>query len=111
MNERQHTRERLGTFVVPIITVAVVAVVGLGVWMASPPNVVENTEYVIVNYVESRSVLIDGVQNGRTGEKLRLSSGPHRFSLGGAQDYKPLSRVTVENTSAIAPMRITFEKQ
>ena len=69
-------------------------------------------EHVIVRYPGgARSVHVDGVQDGMTNKRLRVSRGTHRFDLGEPRDYTPtFRRPMVKDTSPVKPMEVTFEK-
>ena len=69
-------------------------------------------EHVLVNFPESRTVLIDGEVSGMTNDILRVEEGTHTFSLGDPLDYKPSSRtIKVKGTSPIKPRKVTFVKK
>jgi hypothetical protein len=66
-------------------------------------------EYVIVKYYRKRNVFMDGNQNGKTNETLRVQEGTHKFDLGKNKNYSPgFRRVKVTNTTQIKPMEIKF---
>jgi len=68
-------------------------------------------EFVRVRFAEDRQVFIDGTPSGRTNQTLRVETGTHTFNLGNPRDYVPAwRRPVVENTSAIRPLVVTFEK-
>jgi hypothetical protein len=68
-------------------------------------------EYVIIDYCEKRTVIIDGDPDGDTGDLLMVEKGTHTFKLDGDQDYTPKwRRVVVKNTTSISPMEVSFEK-
>ena len=68
-------------------------------------------EYIIVRYPNQRSVYIDGEENGKTGDRLRVEEGTHTINLGDPRDYRPRwRRPIVTGTTAIKPMEIEFEK-
>ena len=46
-------------------------------------------EFVIVTYPTKRSVRVDGVPTGSTGDVLQMDSGTHKFDLGDPRDYAP----------------------
>ena len=67
-------------------------------------------EYIIVNYPETRTVFIDGEDNGETGKRLRVEEGTHTINLGDPRDYRPKwRRPTVTDTTTVHPMVIEFE--
>lgn len=68
-------------------------------------------EYIIVTYPQTRTVFIDGEENGETGERLRVEEGKHTVNLGDPRDYKPKwRRPTVTGTTTVHPMIIEFER-
>ena len=74
-------------------------------------------EYVIVEFAESREVMVDEANQGPNKKDgkyrlLRLTEGLHTVKLGGAQDYEPSSQtVVIDGTSPINPLRIVFKKK
>ncbi len=67
-------------------------------------------EYVIVNFPESRGVLIDDNSSGQTNETLMVETGHHEFKLEG-DGYAPDNQTElVENTTPGYPMQINFSK-
>ena len=69
-------------------------------------------EYVIVKFSESRTVIIDGEENGSTNDILDVEEGTHIFELADPKDYKPKQRQRViKNTTSIKPAEVCFEKQ
>jgi len=68
-------------------------------------------EYLLVHFPETRRVLIDGVDQGRTEETLELEAGTYLVTLSPPVDYKPKKRkVALKNTSPISPLEIRFAK-
>jgi PEGA domain-containing protein len=68
-------------------------------------------EYIIVTYPQTRTVFIDGEENGETGKRLRVEEGRHTINLGDPRDYTPKwRRPVVTNTTTIHPMVIEFER-
>jgi len=66
-------------------------------------------EYVIVEFVEDRGVLVDDVENGRTNQTLMVEKGTHEFTLSGAADFTPEKKeILVRYTASSDPMKITF---
>ena len=58
------------------------------------------TEFVLVQADQDRSVYVDGELMGRTGALLRMETGVHTFDLGEPKDYKPKQkRIGVKGTS------------
>jgi len=69
-------------------------------------------EFVIVTFPTSRSVYIDGEQNGRTNNSLRVDAGSHLFDLGSVKNYEPESQVVVvAGTTVLDPQKIVFTKK
>jgi len=69
-------------------------------------------EHVIVKYPKERPVYIDGKQNGKTNEILRIGTGIHVFDLGEPKDYTPDEiEITVADTSSIEPLEIEFKEK
>ena len=67
-------------------------------------------EYIIVHYPKTRTVYIDGEDNGSTGVTLRVEEGTHTIHLGDPHDYTPKwRRPAVTATSAAKPMIIEFD--
>ncbi len=68
-------------------------------------------EHVIVTFPTDRYVYIDGEQNGRTNNSLRLGAGSHLFDLGPLKNYEPESQtVVVSGTTVLDPQEIVFTK-
>lgn len=66
-------------------------------------------EHVRVTFPTDRLVYIDGEENGKTNEVLRVEAGTHVFELGNLANYRPASRkVMVKDTTALAPLEIAF---
>jgi hypothetical protein len=64
-------------------------------------------EYVVVTYLTSRKVRIDGQDAGFTNYTLMVEKGHHIFDLGEPQDYQPAYVAkTVQNTTSIGPLII-----
>lgn len=69
-------------------------------------------EFVIVTYPTNRFVYIDGEQNGKTNDSLRLDAGSHLFDLGPLKNYEPESQtVVVSDTTVLDPLEIIFKKK
>lgn len=69
-------------------------------------------EYVIVEFPENRSVLIDGAQSGATNQTLMVEEGHHEFAIEGNPDFEPASQETlVQNTDAANPLIVVFSKR
>jgi hypothetical protein len=66
-------------------------------------------EYVIVTFPTNRLVYVDGEENGKTNEVLRIDAGTHVFELGNIANYRPESRrKMVKDTTALEPLEIPF---
>ena len=68
-------------------------------------------EYVIVTFPTDRFIYIDGEQNGRTNNSLRVDAGSHSFDLGPLKNYEPeMQTVVVSGTTVLDPQEIVFTK-
>ena len=68
-------------------------------------------EFVVVEFAEDRAVLVDGQLCGRTNELLVVEGGQHTISLDGPANVKPPEwDGVVENTDALKPLEVCFEK-
>ncbi|HTN43572.1 MAG TPA: PEGA domain-containing protein [Nitrospiria bacterium] len=68
-------------------------------------------EYLSVHFPETRRVLIDGRDQGRTDRTIELEAGTYTVSLSPSDDVKPKKRrVRLSRTSPIRPKEITFAK-
>lgn len=66
-------------------------------------------EYVKVTFPTDRLVYIDGEENGKTNEVLRVEAGTHLFELGNLANFRPATRtVTVQDTTALEPLEVKF---
>lgn len=67
-------------------------------------------EWILVQFPESRVVLVDDTPSGLTNKALLLQRGTHKISLGGVQsNYSPPSITKlVVNTSLANPMIFVF---
>lgn len=69
-------------------------------------------EYVKITFPTNRLVYIDGENNGKTNEVLRVEAGTHVFQLGNLANYRPASRkVTVQDTTVLEPLEIAFYRK
>lgn len=67
------------------------------------------TEVVIVTFPETRKVFVNNLPEGSTGDEVHLQTGQHRFRLGGAKNYTPLSQdVDVVGTTPGNPQIVAF---
>lgn len=77
------------------------------IWNA--PNKEAIMEYVIVQFRESRTVLIDDKASGPTNETLRVTEGFHTFSLAGPANFTPTEQtVEIKNTTQVSPQGVSF---
>jgi hypothetical protein len=68
-------------------------------------------EYLIVHFQETRRVLIDGQDQGRTDRTIELEPGTYTVSLSPSDDVKPQKRrIRLSKTSPIKPREIAFAK-
>ncbi len=68
-------------------------------------------EYLIVRFPETRRVLIDGVDQGRTDRTIEVEAGTYTVSLSPPDHAKPTQRtITLSNTSPIKPKELKFAK-
>ena len=69
-------------------------------------------EHVKVTFPTDRLVYIDGEENGRTNEVLRVDAGTHVFELGNLANFRPASRkVVVKDTTALEPLKVPFYRK
>jgi len=67
-------------------------------------------QFLIVRCSQRRSVLVDGVNHGQTGDVIELDEGTYIVTLDPATGCQPPSReVRLLNTTAIAPCEVKFE--
>jgi hypothetical protein len=78
-----------------------------------PPKIARTKQlmqYVLIDFSETRGVLIDGRVGGYTNQVLRVNWGMHTFQLDGPGGYTPPSQtVNVQNTTFLCPMEVAFE--
>lgn len=69
-------------------------------------------EYILVDFVEVREILIDDVACGyKTGDVVEIEPGTHTLSLKGQRNYTPPQQdVTPSNTSPLHPLVIHFSR-
>ena len=68
-------------------------------------------EYLVVHFVRSRLVKVDGKFMGRTEELLELEPGDHEVTLGYVRNFKPEQvTITLENTTEYTPEEVHFEE-
>ena len=69
-------------------------------------------EFVVISFPTDRFVYIDGKQNGRTNNSMRVDAGSHLFDLGSLNNYEPESQIVVVSGSTILdPQEIVFTKK
>ena len=69
-------------------------------------------EFVTVKYWRRRNVYINGFKSGFTNETLRTNRGKKAITLSDPPNYIPARRiVTVENTTVISPLEVSFKKK
>ncbi len=69
-------------------------------------------EYLIVRFSETRRVLVDKVDQGRTDDVIELETGTYTITLSPPKNYTPKwRRVALSNTSPIKPKEVTFAKR
>jgi hypothetical protein len=66
-------------------------------------------EYLFVKYPVARRVLVDGVDQGKTGTLISLEPGMHTVMLGGPADYTPTQEIVwLTGTDPLTPMCLKF---
>jgi hypothetical protein len=66
-------------------------------------------EYLLVNFRESRPVIIDDHEQGKTNEVIELVGGQHTVTLGGKPNFTPTEQtVSINDTSVVTPHEIQF---
>ncbi|MCH9001863.1 MAG: PEGA domain-containing protein [Planctomycetes bacterium] len=69
-------------------------------------------EFVTVKYWRRRNVYINGEKSGYTNMTLRTNRGTKVFTLSDPPNYEPTRRrVTVQNTTVIKPLVVSFKKK
>lgn len=69
-------------------------------------------EYLKVNFLKERGVLVNGNQSGKTNLVIEIEAGTHTISLAPPPDFSPREiNVTLEpnQTSPLSPQEVTFE--
>ena len=70
-----------------------------------------SVEYLVVRFVRSRRVKVDGDFLGRTGDLLEIERGTHVVTLGHPPNFTPDHHtVRLRNTTEFAPRQVTFEE-
>jgi len=68
-------------------------------------------EWILVQFPESRTVLVDDTPTGVTNKAILVQRGTHVVALGGDQNYSPPSITRqVVNTTKANPMLFVFTK-
>lgn len=69
-------------------------------------------QYIIVEFDETREVIIDDNASGyHTGEVIELGAGSHTLSLAAPKDFLPLvQHIRLTASSPIRPEKISFYK-
>jgi hypothetical protein len=69
-------------------------------------------EYLLVKFPEARRVILNGVDTGQdTDQVIEMEAGHHTVTLSGSADYTPDEQIIVlQDTSALDPMEVRFEK-
>ena len=66
-------------------------------------------EYLVVKFERSRRVMINGNPFGLTNTVIQIEAGTHTVTLARPADFSPATQaVVVVDTSALAPMTVTF---
>ena len=66
-------------------------------------------EFVQINFSETRTVYVDGNDNGESNTIIRVDTGTHRFDLGEPKNYDPpFYEELVENTTVLTPLVLDF---
>ncbi len=69
-------------------------------------------EYILVEFVETREVIIDETASGyNTGDVIELGAGTHTITLEKPKNFSPIEQdVNPSGTSPIQPQKIYFSK-
>jgi hypothetical protein len=66
-------------------------------------------EFLLVNFRESRQLLINRIQQGWTNIPVRLEAGTYEIGLAGNRNFSPDSqKVTLRHTAPMQPAELTF---
>lgn len=69
-------------------------------------------EHVTVKDSRRRKVFTDGLESGFTNMTLHINRGTHVVTLSNPPNYEPVEdRVRVQNTNAIRPLNLRFERK
>lgn len=69
-------------------------------------------EYLLVNFLEDRDVLVNTTMQGRTGQIIELEKGTHIVSLRTPpRNFRPRKKkIVLADTSVLTPKEVIFEK-
>lgn len=66
-------------------------------------------EFLLVNFPESRQLVVNNVQQGWTNRVVRLEAGTYDVALSGRRNFSPdLQKVTLRHTAPTDPQEVTF---
>jgi hypothetical protein len=66
-------------------------------------------EFLLVEFHESRQVIIDDHEQGNTNETIQLVGGQHTVTLDGVHNFTPLEQtVLIINTTLLSPYVLQF---
>lgn len=66
-------------------------------------------EFLLVNFPQSRQLLINRIRQGWTNMVVRLEAGTYEVALAGRRDFSPDSQtVTLRFTAPAQPAELTF---
>lgn len=66
-------------------------------------------EFLLVNFPESRQLVINDIQQAWTNRVVRLEAGTYDVALAGRRNFSPaLQTVTLRHTAPTNPQEITF---
>lgn len=69
-------------------------------------------QYLLVEFAESRGVIIDDVREGMTNQIIELEEGHHLVTLEPPPDFSPeMYELILRRTSELSPKVISFEKK
>ena len=68
-------------------------------------------EFLVVRFVRSRRVKVDGEFMGRTDELIEIEQGRHEVTLGYPPNFKPeIITVILKDTTEFTPREVRFEE-
>jgi hypothetical protein len=68
-------------------------------------------EFVVVRFPEPRTVQMEGLELGPTGQVLLVERGTHIFDLGSPVNYAPVNvQTVVAGTTETEPLAIEFQR-